>query len=100
MRCFQPASWADSCMARWSVGPKARRITLHYMAMLGEQLTAMLPLSLLQVGPQCNWLPYTPVLHISSPHLLATGSSALALPSPTRPHTVVAAGGCAGYLLP
>lgn len=52
MKCFQPTAWADSCMARWGVQPRARRITVYYMGLLGEQLSAMLPLSLLQVSLQ------------------------------------------------
>lgn len=42
-------AWLDSCMQRWGIKQQARRITLYYLGLLGEQLSAMLPLSLLQV---------------------------------------------------
>lgn len=44
------SAWIDSGLQRCGIKPKPRRITLHYLMLLMEQLTAMLPLSLLQVG--------------------------------------------------
>jgi hypothetical protein len=44
------SSWADSRMQRFGISAKKRHITIHYMVLLGEQLAAMLPLSLLQVS--------------------------------------------------
>lgn len=47
------AAWTDSRMQRVGISAKKRRITIHYMVLLGEQLAAMLPLSLLQVTQSC-----------------------------------------------
>lgn len=42
-------AWMDLCMQRCGIQPKPRRVIIHYLVLLGEQLAAMLPLSLLQV---------------------------------------------------
>lgn len=43
------AQWTDTLLKRCGVRTRPRRLVLHYASLLGEQLAAMLPLSLLQI---------------------------------------------------